>query len=255
MKNILDFLKEIPTILEERKVIMLIIDGLGTTNLFLPGFKKRIYKTVFPSSTPTFFYSFHSLLPPSKHGFLEWYMRFKDMIVTIPPWKTIDGKELKLGKEISKKDVFPFKSLSQILKRKGFSSTYYTPFADSAFTKATSKGAKIKKVDFISEVFPLEDSDFIFIYWPSIDAILHERYEDEAFKVETKMIETFVKILKKKMQKNSVLFILSDHGLIKCKRRYLLPKINSCFPVGGEELHFIKMLKKSKLKLKLKKEK
>lgn len=251
--KILEFLRKIPVMLEENKIVLLVLDGLGLNELKLPNFKKEVYQTVFPSSTPAFFYSFHSLLPPNEHGFLEWYMRFKNKILTIPPWKTIDGKLLELGKDVRKKDVFPFKSLSEILHSKGFSTTYYTPYPDSTFTKATSKKAKVVGINFLSQVFPLDDSDFIFIYWPSADVILHERYKDDAFKTEIKMIETFIKILVKKLEKNCLLFILSDHGLIKCKKRYLLPKIGKKFPVGGSRVAFYKDVEKEEVEKEFKK--
>ncbi len=241
MENILRFLKEIPSTVEEEKVFLLIIDGLGRNKISPPSknFRKIVFQTVFPSSTPTFFYTFHSLLPPEKHGYLEWYMRFKNEIVAIPPWKTISGKELELGKEIGKKDVFPFKPLSQILSKKGFSVCYYTPFADSVFTKTTSKGAEIRGINYFSEIFPLGDHDFSFIYWPSIDVILHERFKDEAFRVETEMINVYISILWKKIPRKSKLIIMSDHGLTEIKREVKLPIING-YPVGGGRVAFYK---------------
>lgn len=171
-------------------------------------------------------------------------MRFKNTIVTIPPWKTIDGKSLELGKDVKKKDVFPFKSLSEILYKKGFTSVYYIPFSDSIFTRLTSKKSEVVKINFLSQVFPLKEADFIFIYWPSIDAILHERFKDEAFSVEKKMLEFFIEILKKKLPGRSVLFILGDHGLTKCEKRFLLPPIEGDYPVGGERVAFYKEIEK-----------
>jgi len=109
------------------------------------------------------------------------------------------------------------------------------------------------KISLISEIFPLKDADFNLIYWPSPDSILHERYRDEAFKVEKKFIELFVKILMKKISYNSFLFILSDHGLTQAKKRYLLPVINSVFPVGGERAAFYKDLEKEEVEKELRK--
>ena len=121
LESIMRFVRSIPDMVEESKLVMLIIDGLGVTNLRLSRkiFKRKTYRTVFPSSTPTFFYSFHSLLEPKTHGFLEWYMRFGESgVVMIPPWKTLEGKELEIGKDVRKSDVFPFRSLSEILWKK-----------------------------------------------------------------------------------------------------------------------------------------
>ena len=251
VKNVLEFTRQIPDLLEENKIMLLVMDGLGTTNISLKGFKKEVYRTVFPASTPTFFYSFHSLLYPKDHGFLEWYMRFRNAVVTIPPWKRIDGKKLRL----KKKDVFPFKSLFQIIWKKGFSSVYYTPFANSIFTKYASKKAKRKKINFLSQIFPLEEVDFTFIYWPSADLILHERYQDEAFKVEIQMFRFFIELLKKRISKKSLFFVLSDHGLTKCEKRYSLPTIDSKFPVGGGRVAFYKDVEKERVEKEIRKRK
>ncbi len=241
MEGILNLLRKIPVMLEESKVIMFLIDGLGTLNLRVPKARKVVTETVFPTSTPTFLYTFHSLLHPREHGFLEWFMRFKDSIVAIPPWEdVIEGKELVLGEDVSRDDVFPFKSLSEILSEKGFSILYYTPFPESAFTKAVSEGAEVRGIKYLSQVFPLGEADFIGIYWPSVDSIRHERYFDESLKVELGFIELFISYLMKRLPRRTKLYVLSDHGLTLCKQRYLLPTINSTPPVGGERVAFYK---------------
>jgi len=246
-ESIMKVIKQIPEFAEEKKTIMLLIDGLGLNDLSLPRvFKKQVYITVFPSSTTTFFCSFHSLLPPKHHGFLEWYMRFRALKepVAIPPWKTVSGKELELGRDIKREEVFPFRSLSEILWKKDLSSCYYTPYADSAFTKVTSRKSKVIKITYLSQVFPLLDADFTFIYWPSIDSILHEEFKSEAFYAEIKTLEFFIKILWKKIPRGSNLFIISDHGLTEKKRNYLLPTIEKAYPVGGSRVAFYKDLSK-----------
>jgi len=259
MKNIFSFLLKIPEVLEEKRLFLFIIDGLGSLKLNLKNFRKREYETVFPSSTPNFFYSFHSLLQPQQHGFLEWYMRFKNTIVTIPPWKTLDGKSLELGKDVKRKDVFPFKSLSEILHEKGFSSIYYTPYSDSTFTKAVSKKAEVIKLDFLSQVFPLKNADFTFIYWPSVDVILHERYKDDAYEVEVRLLENFILMLKKRIPEKSVLVVMGDHGLTYTSKRYKLPTMNEEIPVGGGRVAFYRIekeevekeIRKKKIKAKI----
>ena len=244
---LLDLIRKFPEMLREKRLIAFLVDGFGTEELNLPFLKKSIYRTVFPSSTPTFFYSFHSLLEPKEHGFLEWFMRFKDFKkpIVIPPWTDFDGNPLKL----KKKRVFPFKPLSEILWEKGFSSFYYTPFADSIFTQATSKKAKIKNIKYLSQVFPLAKEGFIFIYWPSSDEILHNEFKSEAFKIDKKFLEFFIRILYEKMPKNSRLIVLSDRGQARIIKRYKLPAING-YPVGGSRVAFYKG-EKEKIKMKL----
>lgn len=118
-------------------------------------------------------------------------MRFKDLKepITIPPWETVSGKKLELGRDVKGEDIFPFKSLSEILWKKGLTSCYYTPYSDSAFTKVTSRRSKVVKITYLSQVFPLYAADFTFIYWLSIDSILHEEFKSEAFYAEIRALE------------------------------------------------------------------
>lgn len=241
MKRILDFIRGIPKTLEKSRVVALLIDGLGTLGLNLPGFRVETCETVFPSSTPTFMYTFHSMLSPPEHGFLEWYMRFKGTIVAVPPWVDVLGnRSLELGEDVSEEEVFPFKPLSEILADKGFLVTYYTPFADSVFTKAVTRGAEVREIKYLSQVFPLSDADATFIYWPSIDSIIHERYIDEALQAEIGFMELFIKQLARKIPRKTTLYVLADHGLTYCKHRHELPTIGSEPPVGGERVAFYK---------------
>jgi hypothetical protein len=234
---LLDLVRKFPEMLKERKLVVFLIDGLGLSNLGLPFLKKSIYQTVFPSSTPTFLYSFNSLLEPKDHGFLEWFMRFKKFKkpIMIPPWTTFDEKPLK----VKTKDVFPFKSLSEILYERGFSSFCYSPFTDRVFSQAVTKKAKIKNIKYLSQVFPLAKEDFVFIYWPSPDEILHENFKNETFEIDKKCLEFFIKILYKKMPSRSRLLVFSDHGQTKIIKRYKLPEING-YPVGGSRVAFYK---------------
>ncbi len=89
MDDILNLLKRILEMLEKNRIIMFLVDGLRTLDLRVLRARRKVYKTVFPTSTPTFLYTFHSLLHPEEHGFLEWYMRFRDSIVAIPPWEDV----------------------------------------------------------------------------------------------------------------------------------------------------------------------
>ena len=255
MKNILALIKSLPLIVEEKRIFFVVIDGLGKINLGLKNFSTECYTTVFPSSTPTFFYTFHSLKEPREHGFLEWYMRFRNTIVTVPPWVTVEGRKLELGKEIKRRDVFPFPSLSEILSRKGYSSVYYTPYADTVFMKVTGRKSETIKINFLSEVFPLRHADFTFVYWQSVDAILHKRYVDEALKAEITLVKTFLKILVRKIPADSLLFVLGDHGLAKCEKRYLLPEVENCFPVGGERIAFYRKVEKESVERAIRKRK
>lgn len=232
---LLDLIRKFPEMLKKKRLMVFLIDGLGLSDLKLPFLKKSIYQTIFPSSTPTFLYSFNSLLEPKDHGFLEWFMRFEELEepIVIPGWTTLDEKPLRL----KTKEVFPFRSLSEILYEMGFSSFWYSPFTDTIFSRAVTKKTKGKTIKYLSQIFPLERGDFIFIYWPSPDEILHQAFKNETFRVEKRFLEFFIKSLYKKLPRDTRLIVFSDHGQTKIIKRYKLPKING-FPVGGGRVAF-----------------
>ncbi len=57
MDNVFNFLKRIPEMLEESKIIILMVDGLGSIDLRIPRAKKRVYQTVSLRVLP------HSFIP------------------------------------------------------------------------------------------------------------------------------------------------------------------------------------------------
>jgi hypothetical protein len=239
LPSIASFLRELPRQLEEQRLVVLVLDGLGTLELNVPGIRRMVYRTVFPSSTPAFLYTLHSLLDPEEHCFLEWYMRFRDGIVRVPAWEDVaTGRQLELGRDVEMSDVFPFRPLLELLSERGFKVVYYTPHPDSTFTRAVSRGVRVRGIKYMSQLFPLEDVDFILAYWPSIDVIAHERYLDEAVMVELEIVELVVRKLMDKLPVGTKLYVLTDHGMTLCRRTYTLPPIDSVAPVGGSRVAF-----------------
>ncbi len=255
-KNVLEVLWKILQVLEEKRVFLLLIDGLGINK---PNFPKKLkcrkFTTVFPSSTPTFFYSFHSGRYPKNHGYLEWYMRFKDEIVTIPPWKRVSGEDLILDVDVKPKDIFPFKPFFQKIKNKGKEVLHATPYADTYFTLFSMQGCEIMEISSLSEIFPIpENKDIIYVYWPNLDMILHQHYKGICYEMEMSFIETFVEFLIKKLPKDMELIITSDHGLTKTTKIFELPIVDGVLPVGGARVAFYRDVDEEKVKKQFKKE-
>ncbi len=242
--KLMDLIRDIPEIAKEHPTVLFLIDGFGTRELGLRSLKRHLYRTVFPSSTPTFQYSFHSLKDPHQHGYLEWYARVEvygeELIMEIPPWHVAYPESVEVDEKILKRRVFPFKPLSQMLYEMGLKACYYTPYPDSIFTRMTCKHAEIVGIKQLSEVFPLREADFSLIYWDGVDRILHKSFDNDAMTVERAMIKVFVKHLWKKMPEGSELIILSDHGLIKTTHKIKLPEVDGCVPVGGSRVAFYK---------------
>ncbi len=170
--------RRIPEMLEESKIIILMVDGLGSIDLRIPRARKRVYQTVFPTSTPTFLYTFHSLLRPEEHGFLEWYMRFRGSTVAIPPWEdAVNSRELILGKDVSKDEVSPLRLFQRFLSRKVSQCYTIRHLLDLPSLRLLVKELKLERLSIYPKYSLWEKPISYLSNWPSVDSIRHERYE------------------------------------------------------------------------------
>lgn len=244
-KYLLDFVRGIPDLFNRYdRVILLMVDALGTQHLNLPGFDRQTLETVFPSSTPTFFYSFHSLLDPGEHGFLDWFYPVDGEVVCIPPWMTIDGKEVDVGDD----EVFPFVSLSERLSDRGISSLYLTPFPESRFTQLTGRGASIIGIGDLSDVLGILSErsgyQFNYIYWDKIDDILHREWKSDNYHQEVKKVEDVVREISRQLDGNTLFLVTADHGQTRVdpSKSIHLPVIDGTIPYGGSRVAFYRDL-------------
>lgn len=239
MKNILDFLRNAFSLVGSDPIYLVYIDALGTAPIGLDGFVRERYATVFPASTTPFSYSLSTLLPPAEHGFLEWSMRWHDKIIFPLPLRTSDGSSLKLGEDIEREEVFPFRSIFSDLVQEGYTVKYFTPY-DDPLEHLMAGEAEVSSIKYLSEVFPLPSADLTVIYWDSLDYIQHHRYRDAAYSAELGRVRLFLKQLIDAVPKGAIVFAFGDHGHERCDRRYLLPVVGGVQPVGGGRVAFYK---------------
>ncbi len=216
-----------------RRSVVLFFDGLGNA---LSGWRLgsvERYRTVFPSSTPTFFYSFYSGLDPGQHCFLEWFMKWKEEIIAVPPWVTSDGKALS---ELTKKDVFPFKTIPKLLK--GLNVAGLTPFADSPFTKYSLAGASIFKIGALADLLAFDYSkwDFVIVYWPSPDRELHKYWKSKPTRFILSEIKRLVREFLRLVPMGTDVYILGDHGQTYANKDISLS--GKLVPTGGGRIAF-----------------
>jgi hypothetical protein len=236
---IVDLLKQIMALaLRKENVIVFIIDGLGKSEIPLD-WRKKVYTTIFPSSTPPFVYTFFSLLWPGEHGFLEWYANFADAgierPIQIPPYKSVNGTEVRLDQET----VFPFKPFLAELAEADIPCALLSPFAKSLFSRSvTPKNCYTKELQTLSDIFPLPSSGYTVVYWPEIDSILHHEWKTTHYYRALETIGTVLHSLEKNIEDNTHIFIFSDHGLTKCTIPITLPQIATILPYGGSRVAF-----------------
>lgn len=82
---------------------------------------------------------------------------------------------------------------------------------------------------------------------------MHENFKNEAFEIDKRFLEFFIKILYKKIPLKSRLIVFSDHGQTKIIKTYKLPRLG-IYPVGGGRVAFYRG-EKEKIKKEIKKRK
>ncbi len=224
------------------KLVILAFDALGTDKLNLPFLQRQVYRTVFPSSTPVFFYSFHSLLEPGEHGIMEmltWIPKFKS-IFALPQWEPVTN--LKIKGRVSEKDVFPWDPLFTKLKKKGYTSTYLIEWPDGDFPKAVGKDAERIRHVYLADLarVPEVETDVVYVYNHLMDDIKHKFLGLDPVRLGDTLVEQAVKFIWKKLEPGTRLIVLSDHGQTNVRDYIEIPGIGEIPPTGGGSVAFLK---------------
>ena len=230
------------SLLDTDKLVVLVFDALGRTNLNLPFLKRETYRTVFPSLTPAFFYSFHSLLDPGQHGYIGmrmWYEKVND-VVAVPPWVTTHGVDL--NDKLTKRDVFPWEPLFTKLTKRGYSTTYFIEWPEQAFARSVGKDSIRLKHKYLADLARVNevDTDVVYVYNYLMDALKHKYLGGSEVTMGAKLIETLVRQVWKGLDKGTRLIIMSDHGQTKINKLIGAPDIGNMPPTGGGNIVYLR---------------
>lgn len=219
----------IDKLLEEKKpenVVVILFDGLGSRILdrtleedsFLRKHKLKEITTVFPATTTAATTAMQTGLNPSEHGYLGWnvYIKPIDKVITLY-LETEKGKITKDENFLKIKDKFyKFKSIPEQIEEQGlgkgielypFQKTIYNGLDDmleqiNNFTKEPGK-------------------KYIYAYDQEPDHTMHD-YGPDSIEAKKLIKERNVKIEELcKNLKNTVLFIVADHGHKKVEHIFL----------------------------------
>ena len=227
LHNTLSYIDEL---LQEKKpenVILLLIDGLGSKALdkflnkddFLIKNRVKDICAVFPPTTASCLTSVKTGLNPSEHGWLGWttYVPAINKIIAlyIGREKGRRGKD-KNFLDIKNKYYYNKKTITDLITEKG---------KDLAFETSCYPYNVIESMDGVFnkviEKLKIKGKKYIFAYYPEPDEILHHSGEfsqvakKEIEKINRK-IEEYSKLVLE--YKNTMMFIVSDHGHIMSKR-------------------------------------
>lgn len=219
----------IDQLLEEKKpenVVVILFDGLGSRILdrtlkedsFLRKYKYKEITTVFPATTTAATTSLLTGLNPIEHGYLGWnvYISPIDKIITLY-LNTEKGKE-KTDEDFLKikNKYYSFKSIPEQIEEKGLGKGIELfPFQKKIYHGLDDMLEKIK------EETEKAGKKYIYAYDDEPDHTMHE-YGPDSKEVKELMEERNKKVEKlSKELKNTILFIVADHGHKKVEHIFL----------------------------------
>lgn len=216
---------------ESRKVVLLVIDGLGheflleTTDdgAMRENLLGRI-TSVFPSTTATAITTFLTADAPQQHALTGWYMWFKEIgLVAAPlPFTTraggvslastgVDARRLLAGRPVA--DALDTRCF--IVQRRDLVDTSYT----NAFRgKAEVRGYRSLQgfFDVVRDIVMRNHSCFVYAYWPQLDAMCHRfGADDERSREHLRQIDArFAGFLDSARGSGTTVVLTADHGFL-----------------------------------------
>lgn len=220
--------------IKTKKIILLLIDGMGTAiikkhakNTILDKKLKTSLTSVFPSTTASAMTTFEYGYPPQQTGLTGWFMHIKELggEVTILPFVSRIGSPFFT---VEKDEFIGMKSLDKNLGVKVLYPDHIPDIGDD-YSSIPQMFKKIKKHN--------KKNDFVVAYTDVVDDEAHETgpYSRKVKEI----IQDLAKRVEKLKLKDTTIIISADHGLQKAKKCIFLndyPKIYDCLsnPLSGE---------------------
>ena len=210
-----------------KKVVVILLDGLGANNLkrllpkdsFLRSHLASELTTVFPATTAAATTSLRTGLNPSEHGYVGWtaYIEPIDKVITLftDSEKGTDDETCEEFLKV-KDDLLGIETVvEQIRKSKSGKAVEILPFGDNCY----------KGFDEMFERIAVEASEsgkkYIYAYNDEPDTTMHEKGPDDAdVKELVTMCDVGIKELAGRLH-DALLIVVADHGHIKTRTIYL----------------------------------
>ena len=171
-----------------RKVVLLVIDGLGYEYLretvaggALAEHLRGPITSVFPSTTATAITTFLTGCAPQQHALTGWYMWFREIgAVAAPlPFTTRAGGVPLASTGVDAARLFASRPIADRLQTRCFI-VQRRDLVDSSYTNAFRGGAEVRGYrslqglfDIVRDIARREDECFVYAYWPQLDAMSH----------------------------------------------------------------------------------
>ncbi|MGE5540682.1 MAG: alkaline phosphatase family protein [Bacillota bacterium] len=227
-----------------KHALLFFIDGLGWNHFteqadFQPFFghlrdRADVYPltTVFPATTPAALTTFHTGLTPEEHGLPEWTVYFEeiDQLVETLPFRQhlTHGRDTLLENGGKDEMLYSGTTLYQQLADVGAKPYVFIfeDYADSAYARATQRGATIVPFHDAEELFAklvkhlidATERSYFFVYWSEVDSTEHtfgpgspEHYAALSH-LSLMFEELFFSRLPSEMGDDILFLLTSDHG-------------------------------------------
>lgn len=216
-------LKELDDILnkkEYKNIVLILYDGMGSNILdrhleesdFLRKYKIKDIDAVFPPTTTASTTSVLSGLNPNEHGWLGWDLYFKeeDEIVTMFLNTKKDTDDIVSSESLANK-YYGYKSIITIIGEK-YQTLHLKSFGEDRYIDLDDMNNKI--VDFCNK----EGKKFVYSYYDEPDHTMHDLGTDTIeVKDLFKRINNSTEELCKRLDDDTLVIILADHGHLNCE--------------------------------------
>ena len=219
---------------EYKNVVVLLCDGLGSKNLkdclskedFLRKKKVKDIMSVFPPTTTSATTTFLTGLTPSEHHWYGWDMYFQDSNETISLFlNKVKGTNEKPILDVFKRDYMQYETIIDLINKKTNCNAYLlSPFS------AEIPCNNLKKIlENIYNLSQQKKKKFIYGYIENPDKLMHKYgIYSKKVKDEVKKISNEIENLSKKL-KDTIIFVIADHGLINTRYINLKKDIPSLY--------------------------
>lgn len=219
-----------------KKVILLIMDGMGHHNLVTHNKKSILLKheygpisTIFPSTTAAVMTMYESAKPVYESGWVSWSTYFKEINKSID---LFTGKE-SLSQEIVNypyKDLIKYDSIFKMLTSVNKNIDVYQIYPEKINKekepcKQLKYNTLVQLMDILTDLAEDNKEKFVFAYCDQPDSSMHSTGPNSK---EVNLIldefEDLVNILYKNIDDETLVIITADHGQIEITKTYYLDR-------------------------------
>lgn len=216
---------------ETRKVILLVIDGLGYDYLLetvaggaLEAHLRGRMTSVFPSTTATAITTFMTGSAPQQHALTGWYMWFREIgFVAAPlPFTTRVGGIPLASAGVDAPRLFASRPVTDVLDTPCFI-VQRRDLVESHYTNAFRGKAEVRGYrsltgffDVVREIVHGHETCFVYAYWPQLDALCHgfgadhQRTREHLREIDAR----FAGFLDSTRGSDATVLLTADHGFV-----------------------------------------